>query len=65
MSFAGAGYVHASYQYDNSSFDLEDLDRMNDNDRDVLSSSQLGGAPPIQSQDSSFQTPEPTVRPAR
>ena len=62
MSFAGAGYVHTSYQYDNSGFDLEDLDRMDDNDRDVLGSSQLGGAPPIQSQDPAFQTPEPIAR---
>ena len=54
MSFAGAGYIHASYQYENSSFDLEDLDRMDDDDSDVLGSSQLGGAPPIQSQDPAF-----------
>ena len=45
MSFVGAGYVHASYEYDNSGFDLEDLDRMDDDDRtavddrDVLGSS--------------------------
>ena len=60
LSFAYTGYVHTSYEYDNSGFDLEDLDRMDDDDRttaddrDVLGSSQLGGAPPIQSQDPAF-----------
>ena len=50
LSFACAGYVHASYEYDNSSFDLEDLDHMDDDyrtaadDRDILGSSQLGEA---------------------
>ena len=33
LSFACAGYVHASYEYDNSSFDLEDLDHMDDDYR--------------------------------
>jgi len=65
MSFAGAGYVHTSYQYDNSGFDLEDLDNLDADDRDVLGSSQLGGAPPLPSQEPAFQTPEPTVRPSR
>ena len=71
LSFTCAGYVHASYEYDNSGFDLEDLDRMDGedrapaDDRDVLGYLQLGGAPPIQSQDPAFETPEPIVRPAR
>ena len=70
LSFAYTGYVHASYEYDNSSFELEDLDRMYDDDRnaaddrDVLGSSQLGGAPPIQTQEPAFQIPVPTVCPA-
>ena len=45
LSFACAGYVHASYEYDNFGFNLKDLDRMDDDDRtaaddcDVLDSS--------------------------
>ena len=61
LSFACAVYVDASYQYDNGSeFQLEDLDHMDDDDRtavddrDVLDSSQLGGAPLIQPQDPAF-----------
>ena len=65
VSFPCAGYVDASYQYDAGGFQLADLESMDDDDRDVIGSSQLGGAPPIQSQDPAFQTPEPPVRPAR
>src|SRR6266540_4387621 len=59
------GFVQPSYEYDNSSFNLEDLDNLDADDRDVLGSSQLGGAPPLPSQEPAFQTPEPTVRPSR
>src|SRR5438128_3427447 len=59
------GFVEASYEYDNSGFDLEDLDNLDADDCDVLGSSQLGGAPPLPSQEPVFQTPEPTVRPSR
>src|SRR5438132_11495732 len=59
------GFVEASYEYDNSGFNLEDLDHLDADDRDVLGSSQLGGAPPLPSQEPAFQTPEPTVRPSR
>src|SRR5438105_9269645 len=41
------GFVQPSYEYDNSSFNLEDLDNLDADDRDVLGSSQLGGAPPL------------------
>ena len=44
---------------------MDDDDRTAANDRDILDSSQLGGAPPIQPQEPAFQTPEPTMRPAR
>ena len=55
----------ASYEYDNSGFNLEDLDNLDADDRDILGSSQLGGAPPLPSQEPVFPTPEPTVRPSR
>src|SRR5207237_1167059 len=59
------GFVQLSYEYDNSSFNLEDLNNLDADDRDVLGSSQLGEAPPLPSQEPAFQTPEPTVRPSR
>ena len=41
VSFACAGYVDASYQYDNASFQLGNLYSTDDDDRDVIGSSQL------------------------